>query len=137
MVKVLEATLASKTMLPEFMTFVKLIALRDRASECFSRMEPSMTVVLPVKVLAALRARMPLPILVRPPARPSRLPPVAALLPSDPASSTLLPLVSNTEVPTMERPPPMAPRPEVMSTVEPVAQRMAPPRTVRPPALAP
>ena len=137
MVKVLDKTLESKTTLAAVMTFVTLIALRDKASECFSRMEPSMTVVLPVKVLAADKARMPSPILVRPPARPSRLPPVAALLPSDPASSTLLPLVSNTEVPTMVRPPPIAPRPEVMSTVEPVAQRMVPPRTVRPPALAP
>ena len=138
-VKVLEVTLESKTTLVAVMTFVTLIELRASASECLSRIAPSMTVVAPVKVLAALRVSVPRPILVRPPARPSRLPPVAARLPSEPRSSTLLPLVSNTEVPNMVRPPPMAPGPEVMSTGVswPADQRMVPPRTVRPPPLAP
>ena len=96
-----------------------------------------MTVVLPVKVLAADSASTPLPILVRPPERPSRLPPVAARLPIEPASSTLFPLVSMSAEPTREMPPGIAPAPEVMSVVEPAAQRMVPPLTIRPPALRP
>ena len=96
-----------------------------------------MTVVLPVKVFAAERASTPLPTLVSPPERPSREPPVAARLPIEPASSTLLPLVSARTVPISEMPPGMAPAPEVMSVVEPVAQRIVPPVAMRPPALAP
>ena len=96
-----------------------------------------MTVVLPVKVLAADSVSTPLPTLVRPPERPSRLPAVAARLPIEPASSTLLPLVSSKTEPRSEMPPGIAPAPEVMSVVEPVAQRMVPPWTVRPPALRP
>ena len=101
------------------------------------RIDPSTTVVLPVKVLAADSVSTPVPILVRPPERPSREPPVAARLPSEPASSTLLPLVSSRTDPTRARPPGIAPGPAVMSVVEPAAQRMVPPWTMRPSALAP
>ena len=55
----------------------------------------------------------------------------------EPASSTLLPLVSKIVVPKSEMPPAMAAPPLVMSVVAPEAQRMVPPRAVRPPGLAP
>ena len=96
-----------------------------------------MTVVSPVKVLAPASASTPLPIFVRPPERPSRVPPVAARLPIEPASSTLLPLVSTRTVPKREMPPGIAPGPEVMSVVEPAAQRSVPPSAMSPPAPVP
>ena len=90
-----------------------------------------------MKVLAPDSASTPVPILVSPPESPSRVPPVAARLPIEPASSTLLPLVSSRTEPTRVMPPGMAPAPDVMSVVAPLAQRIVPPWAIRPPGLLP